>query len=343
MIDRRRITVCTGTLASIILATPLLAQSAQVVAKKAFTSTVLLVMEDGEGRPVSLGSGFFVKNGVIATNVHVAEGAARGYAKIVGQPTKYDIKGVLAADPTRDLLLLQIAYGKSPILPLGNSDTLEVGETVYAVGNPQGLEGTFSQGIVSSIRQIGSEKLLQITAPISPGSSGGPVLNSRGDVVGVSVATYKGGQNLNFAIPVNALKSLMQSSGALRPLSPTKRAPSERSIVDHLGGKSTDGVVGTSFAFDGFAQLGYFSLSLANKLRDSVRDVQCLVIFYDKQENPIDVAVVNYPGVIPAGLARRVTGHVEGSVQKLVESEGAFRSIVGKIEFRVLNFVIVNQ
>jgi len=325
------------------VAAPLHAQSAQLVARKAFASTVLLVMEDGEGRPVSLGSGFFVKDGIIATNVHVAEGAARGYAKIVGQPTKYEIKGVVAADPTRDLLLLQIAYGKSPLLMLGNSDSLEVGETIYAVGNPQGLEGTFSQGIVSSVRQLGAEKLLQITAPISPGSSGGPVLNARGEVVGVSVATYKGGQNLNFAIPVNALRTLLRTSGTLRPLSTTKKSPSEHSILDDLGGKSTDGVAGTSFTFDGYAQIGSFSFSLANRLRESVRNVQCLVIFYDKQDNPIDVAVVTYPGVIPAGLARRVTGRVDDSVQKLVESEGTTRSIAGKIEFRILNFAIVNQ
>ena len=68
-------------------------------------------------------------------------------------------------------------------------------------GNPQGLEGTFSQGIVSSIRVLGADKILQITAPISPGSSGGPVLNEKGQVIGVSVATFRGGQNLNFAIP----------------------------------------------------------------------------------------------------------------------------------------------
>ena len=100
--------------------------------------------------------------------------------------------GVTAVDAERDLVVLKISAAHTRAFPLGNSDTLQVGESVYAVGNPQGLEGTFSEGIVSSIRRVGSDKLLQITAPISPGSSGGPVLNSKSEVIGVSVATFRG-------------------------------------------------------------------------------------------------------------------------------------------------------
>ena len=181
------------------------AQTAQEVAKKAFGSTVLLVMEDANGKPMSLGSGFFVRDGIIASNLHVVQGASRGYAKVVGQKTKYDIEGICGIDSGRDLVLLKIPAAKTPSLSLGNSDAAEVGEPIFAIGNPQGLEGTFSQGIISSIREVGSDKLLQITAPISPGSSGGPVLNSKGEVIGVSVATFKGGQNLNFAIPAKAI------------------------------------------------------------------------------------------------------------------------------------------
>ena len=185
------------------------AQTVQEVAKKAFGSAVLLVMEDGNGQPLSLGSGFFVRNGEIASNLHVVEGAVRGYAKLVGEKTKYDIEGIAAVDAERDLVVLKVSAGRSQALPLGNSDVVQVGESVYAVGNPQGLEGTFSQGIVSSIREVGTDKLLQITAPISPGSSGGPVLNGKGEVIGVSVATFRSGQNLNFAIPVKYLKKLL--------------------------------------------------------------------------------------------------------------------------------------
>ena len=194
------------------------AQSAQEIAKKTFASTVLLVMEDASGRPLSLGSGFFVRDGEIASNLHVVEGGTRGYAKLVGQKTKYDIEGITAVDPKWDLVVLKISAAGSPMLPLGNSDAVQVGESVYAVGNPQGLEGTFSQGIVSSIREVGTDRLLQITAPISPGSSGGPVLNTKGEVIGVSVATFRGGQNLNFAIPSSYLKALLGKAGPAKAL-----------------------------------------------------------------------------------------------------------------------------
>ena len=85
------------------------AQSPQQIAKTALASTVLLVMEDTNGQPLSLGSGFFVHNGQVATNLHVVKGASRGYAKLVSQKTKYDIEGVTAVDAARDLVILKIS------------------------------------------------------------------------------------------------------------------------------------------------------------------------------------------------------------------------------------------
>ncbi len=99
----------------------------------------------------------------------------------------------------------------------GDSKNLAIGEEVFAVGNPQGLEGTFSQGIVGSIRDLAGGSLVQITAPISPGSSGGPVLNGKAELVGVTFATYKGGQNLNFAIPSQYLKDLLAKKESPKP------------------------------------------------------------------------------------------------------------------------------
>lgn len=160
----------------------------QQIAQKTFPSVVLLVMEDANGQPVSMGSGFFVRDGVIATALHITERAARGYAKIVRQKGKYDILGTQGTDEARDLVLLAVDGAKARSLSLGESGEVAVGDEVYVVGNPLGLEGTFSQGIVSSVRQVDSDTLLQITAPVSPGSSGGPVLNSDGKVVGIAVA-----------------------------------------------------------------------------------------------------------------------------------------------------------
>ena len=325
-----------------ILPSTVLAQTAQEIARKAFSSTVLLVMEDANGQLLSLGSGFFVRDGEVASNLHVVEGAARGYAKIIGQKTKYDIEGITAVDPARDLVVLKISGARTGAVVLGNSESVQVGETVYAVGNPQGLEGTFSQGIVSSIREVGNDKLLQITAPISPGSSGGPVLNGKGEVIGVSVATFRGGQNLNFAIPSNYLKALLAKAGSAKPLVKAKQVKAQRSILSGLGGKSTEGVVGAQLIWDTLRiRTGRYTFSLRNQLRDNVSNVYCLLVFYGSDGGPIDIDVVQYSGTIPAGLAKRVAGGVDGSVQELTTHSGS-KTPHAKVEIRILDFRIVD-
>ena len=317
------------------------AQTVQEIAQKAFGSTVLLVMEDANGQPLTLGSGFFVRDGEIASNLHVVKGAARGYAKLVDQNTKYDIKGITAIDEKRDLVILKVLASGAQAVSFGNSDAVQVGESVYAVGNPQGLEGTFSQGIISSIREIGTDKLLQITAPISPGSSGGPVLNSNGEVIGVSVATFRGGQNLNFAIPSNYLKELVYHIGPAKSFPQLKPANEERSIFADLGGKSTEGLIGSHFNWTyKDRQFGSFTFSLRNQMRESVETVSCLVIFYDDNGNPIDMDVLKIWDVIPAGLAKRVASKVDGSVQELTTLKGHANPRT-KVEFRILDFEIV--
>jgi len=307
------------------------AQTAQDIAKKAFGSTVLLVMEDANGQPLSLGSGFFVREGEIASNLHVVEGAARGYAKLVGQKAKYDIEGITAVDPERDLVVLKISATGSPALSLGSSEAVQVGDNVYAVGNPQGLEGTFSQGIVSSIREVGTDKLLQITAPISPGSSGGPVLNGKGEVIGVSVATFSGGQNLNFAIPVNYLKTLLGKTGSAKPLAQAKPTKAQRSILSDLGGRGTESVVGSSFAWTDNQYMGYYTFSVRNNLREAVRNVFCLIIFYGRDGLPIETETTIIRGPIGGNLAKRSPqmGRLEAD---------QVRNLTAKTEIRVLDF-----
>ena len=190
-------------------------QTSQQIAKKALASTVLVVMEDANDQPVTSGSGFFVGRGMIATNLHVVEGVFKGYVKRVGADTKHRIEGIVAMNSQQDLAILRVSDIGASILPLGNSDKLQVGEPVYAVGNPKGyLEGTFTEGVVSGVRefQIGVRRI-QISAQISGGSSGGPVLNSSGEVIGVAVSKLTEGQNLNFAIPSNYLKELLSKAG----------------------------------------------------------------------------------------------------------------------------------
>lgn len=323
------------------------AQTPQQIAQKAFRSTVLLVMEDANGQPLSLGSGFFVKDDQIATNLHVVEGAARGYAKLVGKETKFNIEGYTAIDEKRDLIILKVAAFGTQAISLGNSDFAQVGETVYAVGNPRGLEGTFSQGIISSIRPVGSDKLIQITAPLSPGSSGGPVLNGRGEVIGVSVLTIRDGQNLNFAIPSNYLKNLIAKVGYAKSLSQAKSTTGQQSLLKDLNSRSVKGVTAGKFQWDDSSPAGSlgYTFSLRNRLREDVKNVRYLVIFYDALGDPIDATFEEFPGIIPAGLAKRHKGSVSDfSVRNLATKYELSEFPTVKetyVKFRILDFETV--
>ena len=188
----------------------------QDIAEKALGSTLFLITFDEKKEPLSTGSGFYVGDGKIASNLHVIEGATEIYAKLVGHKITFKIDGILAMDDIHDLVILQDPTFISPALALGDSSAVRVGETIYVSGNPEGLEGTFTDGIISSIRE--NENLIQISAPISKGSSGGPVLNSKAEVIGISVAIHEKGQNLNFAVPSNYLKELLEKANSIKPI-----------------------------------------------------------------------------------------------------------------------------
>ena len=193
--------------------------SSRDIARVAFKSVVLLQMDDSNGQPLSLGSGFFVSDGIIATNAHVIEGASGGMANLVGDTHTLPILGIVAVDRSADLALLKVA-SSAPSLALGPSTSPSVGDNVYVVGNPLGLEGTFSEGIISGVRHIDEDSVLQMSAPISPGSSGGPVMDSFGAVIGIAEATISTGQNLNFAVPVSYLSKLLATANKQLSVSP---------------------------------------------------------------------------------------------------------------------------
>ena len=177
----------------------------------ALNATVRLAVGDGDAQ-TPIGSGFFVDTRYIATNHHVIKGREQVSVKSVGNQMEYTVEDIVVIDEKHDLAILRVSGPNPPILSLENSDEIKIGETVYTVGNPIGLEGTVSKGIVSSIRDFGDGPRIQIDAPISPGNSGGPVLNETGKVIGVSVSGFQGTgvQNLNFAVPSNYLKALLR-------------------------------------------------------------------------------------------------------------------------------------
>ncbi len=179
------------------------------VVHAATPGVVTIMVFDSTGRPTGQGSGFFVDAEHIITCRHVIEGADRAEFR-VSSGTIFAVEGVSADDPLTDLASLYVRVPKDVAhgLRLATSP-VEIGEAVLAIGSPLGFELTVSSGIVSSRRTLPDVgPMLQITAPLSSGSSGGPVLNNRGEVVGVATSVVDKGQNLNFATPVEGIRAL---------------------------------------------------------------------------------------------------------------------------------------
>jgi S1-C subfamily serine protease len=192
------------------------AQPAQVSLQQIFKqnapAVVLIMRLDAARKPVALGSGFLISpSGVIVTNHHVIapKSSARLLVKLANGDA-FDDVWVIHDDARRDLAVISIKASGLPTAKLGDSEKVEVGDQVVAIGNPEGLSSTFTVGIVSNIRSDPEGyRYIQHQTPISPGSSGGPLLNMKGEVVGVNSFTF-GGQNLNGAIPINYTKPYLQ-------------------------------------------------------------------------------------------------------------------------------------
>lgn len=161
----------------------------------------------------SLGSGFIIdREGYILTNNHVVEKAATIKVKLSDEK-EYDAK-IIGRDPKTDIALIKVDVRQSlPVAVLGDSNSLQVGDWVVAIGNPFGLEHTVTAGIVSAKgRIIGAgpyDEFIQTDASINPGNSGGPLLNLKGEVVGINTAIVSGGQGIGFAIPINVARDML--------------------------------------------------------------------------------------------------------------------------------------
>jgi hypothetical protein len=169
-----------------------------------------------------LGSGFIIsKDGKIVTNLHVIKDMKTATVHVPSRPLGggWTVNGevvdsvfVLATDEPRDLAIIKVVGVELPILELGNSDALIVGEPLVVVGSPRGLEGTVTAGILSSVRDSGEGfKVLQTDAAVNPGNSGGPLVNSKGQAIGVVSYKLRSAEGLNFAIPINYVRGLLNN------------------------------------------------------------------------------------------------------------------------------------
>ena len=176
-------------------------------------AVVFFVVADKDKKPFKQGSGFIIReDGWAVTNHHVVVNGKYIVAKLP-DGEQYAVDSVISYEPRYDLAVVKLkAPGPLPTLIMGDSSKIVLGEQAVAIGSPEGLEHTISDGLVSAWRDLGDGvKFIQISVPISHGSSGGALFNMRGEVIGVTSAGLERGQNLNFAVPINRVKEILQN------------------------------------------------------------------------------------------------------------------------------------
>jgi hypothetical protein len=309
------------------------------VYRSAKKSVVLIVAYDAMGIPSSLGSGFYFEKNKIATNYHVIERASKIVFKHIGSKSFHTVAKVSSYSKSLDLAILSVEKSGKPLRIRDNSN-VDIGEKVIAIGNPRGLEGSVSEGIISATRGEGSLKYFQITTPISPGSSGGPLFDENGNVIGVTTATLKDSQNLNFAMPAKLLLSLKTKGKVWEPTIANKsRLPVT---------KGSGGIELVLFDFEGV--YGEIQFSLKNKNHSPVKKISYVLIFREKRTREVVHFVLKKESsIIPPGMAKRIR-FTEKSLHGFMNRErypyslgdGHLTALVD-VELRVLTYDFVND
>lgn len=226
-------------------------------------SKVAMIISYKDGIPYSQGSGFFIDKNTLVTNFHCVAGAERVEFKIAGNEEVYKGAKVVKASDDYDLAIIKTKQD-FPFVKVDSLGKDKVGSKIYAIGNPRGLEGTISDGILSGKRDNEGIEYLQITAPINPGNSGGPVLNDKGEVIGVATFTFRNSQNLNFAMPIKYIKECKDI---------TEVSPSKVAKIGH----NNDAVTLTSYLKDESSYEAYFSLK--NNTDDTISNIYYVIIY----------------------------------------------------------------
>ncbi len=186
---------------------------------------------DRNGTAISSGSGFFIdQNGTAVTNYHVIEGVTKSRIYLSDKKKWYNVVGVYDYSAKNDWAVIKVDISNSPYLEISSEEPLG-GEEVFAIGSPHGLDNTISEGLISNTnRTLDGVRFLQISVPTSNGSSGGALINRKGQVVGITSAGFNFGQNLNLALPISVIKGY--STQRAFPLSATGEFDNENVVGD---------------------------------------------------------------------------------------------------------------
>lgn len=300
----------------------------------------MIIVFDEQSQPISIGSGFVVSDeGHIATNYHVIEGGSSAGVKFQGSEEFEDVLEITHKSPSRDIAVIKVGR-KSDALNIIDDTSVLIGQSIYAVGNPEGLEGTLSEGIISGFRKINDEfRLMQITAPISPGSSGGPVITKEGHVIGIATASLVTGQNLNFAIPATELRDLLSSP----PINEAFTKNSLPKSKDSFAGNTTSRDLVSVFNFkvtgksgDGSASI---SFSIRNENKKDITNLKLVLIWKNEDGEAVHFSPVLIQHIIPSRMTKSI--NKEGLLG--VGNVTNFNTDDDDVEVRVLDYKILES
>ena len=306
--------------------------STSQIFQKSKASVVLIVVYDGDNIPLGIGSGFYFAPNLIATNYHVVENGHHFKIRRIGTKTTVPARRVRSYSKGRDLAVLEVELPGKPLrLATANDPAPGVGENVVVIGNPRGFEGSVSTGIVSGLRNMSGIRFIQITAPISPGSSGGPVFRSDGTVIGISTFTYRKSQNLNFATSALAIQALARKKMVWSPGKPSKS-------------RSTDATGIELSIYIKKHITSYETFSVRNRTQHVIRNIRALLVYKKTNGVPIHFRKIEVSDPIPPGLAiKRRIETFDREHQFYHDPPHYPGGVRFTVDFRVLSYEIVRS
>ena len=299
--------------------------NASDIYSKSKDKVALLICYDQSGIPTSQGTGFFISKDSLITNYHVIEGAYSVEYKLIGEDNFERGSEIISASQKHDIAIIK-TNKKHDFFKYDPSNAEIIGSKIYTIGNPRGLEGTISEGIISAKREEDYD-LIQITAPISPGNSGGPLINEKGSVIGISTFTITNSQNLNFAVPIKYINECSKYTYY-------EKAQTSRKLLDK-----------TAVSISSFKKewTQYFEfISFKNHTSNFIKSITGVIIYKDLKGEIFDYRIINENLLIPPNLAKqaKIRSFDQDMNYVYVKDAQYTQGTKFKIEFRLLSYEI---